>query len=106
MKLVRPGAGTHTPQENDAAAGRRARLGRLAGALLAAGWLLTLLLAAVDGLVPDFSGVMLALAGAAIGAVLARRPWDRQPERSLRLLVVVGALHAAAAMLALDPSAT
>jgi hypothetical protein len=106
MKLVRQGAGAPTVKETDADAQRRARLGRLAGALLAAGWLLTLLLAAVDGLMPDFSGLMLSLAGAAIGVILARRPWDRQPERSLRLLVAVGALHAAAAMVALDPAAT
>src|SRR3954447_11555273 len=106
MKLVRPGAGAPLLQETDADAARRARLGRLAGALLAAGWLATLLFAAVDGLMPDFSGFMLALAGAAIGVILARRPWGRQPARSLRLLVAVGALHAAAAMVALDPAAT
>ena len=106
MKLVRPGAGATTHKEHDADAQRRLRLGRLAGALLAAGWLLTLLLAAVDGLTPDASGVILALAGASIGVILARRPWHQQAERSLRLLVAVGALHAAAAMVALDPTAT
>src|SRR4051812_6269190 len=106
MKLVRPGAGTHTPQEHDADAMRRLRLGRLAGALLAAGWLLTLVIAAIDGLMPDASGFALGLAGAAIGVILARRPWHEQPARSLRLLVAVGALHAAAAMVALDPAAT
>src|SRR4051794_13288465 len=106
MKLVRPGAGPLTVNESDADAQRRLRLGRLAGALLAAGWLLTLLLAAVDGLMPDFSGLMLGLAGAAVGVILARRPWNEQSARSLRLLVAVGALHAAAAMVALDPAAT
>src|SRR3954454_17229593 len=102
MKLVRPGAGAHTPQEIDADAMRRLRLGRLAGALLAAGWLLTLLATVVAGLTPDLSGLMLGLAGAAIGVILARRPWHQQPARSLRLLVAVGAMHAAAAMVALD----
>src|SRR3954470_6281625 len=107
MKLVRPGAGAaHTPHENDAGAMRRLRLGRVAGALLAAGWLLTLLLTVVNGMTPDLSGVMLAVAGAAIGGTLPRRPWHQQPAGSLRLLVVVGALHAAAAMVALDPAAT
>src|SRR3954466_7545139 len=106
MKLVRPGAGAPKLSENDAGAMRRLRLGRLAGALLAAGWLLTLALAATVGATPDASGLLLALAGAGIGVVLTRRPWDQQPERSLRLLVAVGALHAAAAMVALDPGAT
>jgi hypothetical protein len=106
MKLVRPGAGAPTPQDLDAGAMRRLRLGRLAGALLAAGWLLTLALAAVAGPALDASGLLLSLAGAGIGITLARRPWHEQPERSLRLLVAVGALHAAAAMVALDPAAT
>src|SRR5437763_308664 len=105
MKLVRQGAGAPS-KDLDAAAVRRQRLGRLAGVLLAAGWLLTLALAAAAGPAPDFSGVLLGLAGAGVGAILARRPWERQPDRSLRLLVVVGALHAAAAMVALDPAAT
>jgi hypothetical protein len=106
MKLVRPGAGAPIPKDLDAGAMRRLRLGRLAGALLAAGWLLTLALAAIAGPTPDTSGLLLGLAGAGIGITLARRTWDQQPERSLRLLVAVGALHAAAAMVALDPAAT
>src|SRR3954452_22071084 len=106
MKLVRPGIEATQPLHLDAAAAQRLRVGRIAGALLAAGWLLTLALAFAFGPRPDASGTSLALAGAAIGVVLARRRWDRQPERSLRVLVGVGALHAAAAMVALDPSAT
>jgi hypothetical protein len=105
VKLVRPGAEASRtiPLSTDAA--RRVRLGRAAGALLAAGWLLSLALTVVVGPRPDSSGTMLALAGAAIGAILSQRRWDRQPERSLRLLVAVCAMHAAAGMIALDPSA-
>src|SRR3954465_7238376 len=106
MKLVRPGAGAPKLSENDAGAMRRLRLGRLAGALLAAGWLLTLALAATVGTTPDASGLLLGLAGAGIGVGLPRRDWNNQADRSLRLLVAVGALHAAAAMVALDPAAT
>jgi hypothetical protein len=106
MKLVRPGAGAPTISDHDAGAMRRLRRGRLAGALLAAGWLLTLGLTAVAGAPLDASGLLLAFAGAVIGVILARRPWNQQSERSLRLLVAVGALHAAAAMVALDPAAT
>jgi hypothetical protein len=105
MKLVRPGAGARTQQDLDAGAMRRLRAGRLAGMLLSAGWLLTLAAAAVFGPAPDPSGVILGLAGAGIGVTLSRRPWHQQPVRSLRLLVAVGALHAAAAMVALDPAA-
>src|SRR5437764_2126956 len=104
MKLVQPGAVASQPISSPDAA-RRQRLGRAAGALLCAGWLLSLALAVLVGPSPDPSGTMLALAGAAIGVVLANRRWDRQPERSLHVLVVVGALHAAAAMVALDPAA-
>src|SRR4051794_31245624 len=102
MKLVRPGSAAPTPLDLGTGAMRRLRLGRMAGLLLAAGWLLTLALAPT----PDASGFALALAGVGIGVVLARRPWDRQPERSLRMLVAVGTLHAAAGMVALDPAAT
>ena len=105
MKIVRPGAAASRPIPMSSDAARRLRLGRAAGALLGAGWLLSLALAVVVGPLPDASGTMLALAGAAIGAILANRRWDKQPERSLRILVVVGALHAAAGMVALDPSA-
>jgi hypothetical protein len=105
MKLVRPGAAVSGPPLSDDAT-RRMRLGRAAGALLGAGWLSSLALALAAGPRPDAPGALLALAGAGIGAILAARRWDRQTERSLRLLVVVGALHAAAAMVALDPSAT
>jgi hypothetical protein len=104
MKLVQPGAVASRPSASPDAV-RRQRLGRAAGALLSAGWLLSLALAVLVGPRPDASGTMLALAGAAIGVVLANRRWDRQPERSLHVLVVVGALHAAAAMVALDPAA-
>jgi hypothetical protein len=105
VKLVRPGAEASRtiPLSSDAA--RRARLGRAAGALLATGWLLSLALAVLVGPRPDSSGTMLALAGAAIGGILSQRRWERQPERSLRLLVAVCAMHAAAGMIALDPSA-
>ncbi|HEY3021689.1 MAG TPA: hypothetical protein VGJ32_15935 [Solirubrobacteraceae bacterium] len=105
MKLVRPGAVVSGPPLSDGAA-RRVRLGRAAGALLGAGWLLSLALTLAAGPRPDAPGTLLALSGAGIGAILAGRRWDRQTERSLRLLVVVGALHSAAAMVALDPSAT
>src|SRR4051812_40368036 len=106
MKLVQPGAAASRSISVSPDAARRLRLGRAAGALLAAGWLLSLLLAEIAGPAPDASGTMLALAGAAIGGVLSQRRWDKQPERSLRLLVAVGGMHAAAAMVALDPSAT
>src|SRR5436305_11741648 len=100
MKLVQPGAAASrsNPMSSDAA--RRVRLGRAAGALLGAGWLLSLALTVVVGPRPDSSGTMLALAGAAIGAILPQRRWERQPERSLRLLVDAYALHAAAGMIA------
>ena len=99
MKLVRPGAARPATHDN------RLRLGRAAGRLLAAGWAATLGLALAFGPAPDASGIGLAVAGAVIGLVLAERRWDRQQERSLRLLVAVGTLHAAAAMVALDPTA-
>ena len=105
VKLVRPGTAVPEPLPSDGAL-RRARLGRAAGALLGAGWLLSLLLTLAAGPRPNAAGTLLALAGAGIGAILAARRWEEQTERSLRLLVVVGALHAAAAMVALDPSAT
>src|SRR4051812_44118870 len=85
MKLVRPGAGAPKLSENDAGAMRRLRLGRLAGSLLAAGWLLTLALAATVGTTPDASGLLLALAGAgmqAAGCVGAPpRPGGRRHRR-------------------------
>ena len=105
MKLVQPGAVASRSISASPDAARRQRLGRAAATLLSAGWLLSLALAVVVGPSPDTSGTMLALAGAAIGVVLANRRWDRQPERSLHVLVVVGALHAAAGMVALDPAA-
>src|SRR4051794_20521309 len=106
MSLVQPGAAASRSISVSSDAARRLRLGRAAGALLGAGWLLSLALAVVFGPHPDASGTMLALAGAAIGAILANRRWDKQAERSLHVLVAVGALHAAAAMVALDPYAT
>src|SRR3954463_10141797 len=105
MKLVQPGAVASRSISVSPDAARRQRLGRAAGALLSAGWLISLTLAVLVGPRPDTSGTMLALAGAAIGVILANPRWDRQPERSLHVLVVAGALHAAAAMVALDPTA-
>lgn len=102
MKLVRPGTAAVAPLDLAPGAARRLRLGRLSGLLLAAGWLLTLVLAPAH----NASAGALAAAGAMIGLLLAARPWARQPERSLQLMVGVGAMHAAAAMVALDPSAT
>src|SRR5437763_296046 len=75
MKLVRPGAGAPS-KDLDAAAVRRQHLGRLAGVLLAAGWLLTLALAAAAGPAPDFSGVLLGLAAARTAAAAAPRFGD------------------------------
>src|SRR3954471_24297175 len=106
MKLVRPGTATPESRSLTTDAMRRLALGRAAGALLSAGWLASLLLTLIAGPAVDGPGVMLALSGAAIGGILARRRWERQTDRSLHLLVAVGALHAAAAMVALDPSAT
>jgi len=106
MKLVRPGSAASESRSLTTDATRRVALGRAAGALLSAGWLATLVLALIAGPPVDGPGAMLALSGAAIGGILARRRWERQADRSLRLLVAVGALHAAAAMVALDPSAT
>src|SRR3954471_17519836 len=102
MKLVRPGSAAPQPLHLGAGAQRRLRLGRAAGLLLAAGWLLALVLAPAR----DASTDGLAIAGMLIGLLLAARPWTHQPERSLQLMVAVGALHAAAAMVALDPAAT
>src|SRR3712207_7229434 len=41
-----------------------------------------------------------------MGVVVAARRWEEQEDRSLRLLIPVATLHAAAAMVALDPGAT
>src|SRR3954471_12115331 len=78
MKLVRPGIEATQPLHLDAAAAQRLRVGRIAGALLAAGWLLTPALAFAFGPRPDASGTSLApAAGVRLGP--APRSVGREP---------------------------
>jgi hypothetical protein len=81
-----------------------ARMGAAAGYLIAGGWATTLLLAVATGDTPSRGALAVVAAGMAAGLILARRRWDRDPGNAA-LLPVVAALHAAAAMSALDPSA-
>jgi hypothetical protein len=80
-----------------------ARIGAAAGALITGGWALTLLLAAATGPVPSVAALVVVAAGLAAGALLIVRRWDREPGDTEMLPIVV-ALHATAAMVALDPS--
>src|SRR5205807_1396220 len=104
MKIVRPGAAASRPIPMSSDAARRLRLGRAAGALLGAGWLFTLALTVVAGPLPDTSGTMLALAGAAtLGAIallVAELAPARGPEAVSHALVMAPALLAAVSLTA------
>jgi diguanylate cyclase (GGDEF)-like protein len=99
MRIVSPGKAVRDTQ-------RDARLGPMAGRLVALAWILSFAGAIGAGHVPTPHARALVLLGVAWGIGWARIRWDRNPGRSVRLLVVVAALQALAAMLALDPGAT
>lgn len=99
MRIVSPGTAVWDTQ-------RDARLGPVAGRLVALAWILVFANAIGSGHVPTLHSRALVLLGVVWGVGWARIRWDRDPGRAVRLLAVVAVLQALAAMIALDPGAT
>lgn len=101
MKLVSPGVATReTPTDI-----RRRRLARLTCAAIAAGWALTVLSAAVQGVDLSRNMLLLAAVGAASGLLWGLRDWVAERDRSLQILMAAASLQACAAAVAFDRGA-
>src|SRR4051812_26839426 len=101
MRIVSPGISVPGGARR-APAPRTVRLGPLTGRLVSLGWTIALAGALVTGPTPPLSARALALAGVLWGIAWGRLDWSRQARWSAASLAVVAALHAVAAMVALD----
>ena len=98
MRIVSPGmAVQETPSDL-----RRSRLARLVCATIVVGWAITAMLASVLGTFAGRNAYLLAAIGVATGLTWATKRWTREPDRSLQVLLLAGALEACAAAIAFD----